>query len=70
MSFTIEIVSVPDRDGLVAEVWFGDAMVAELQRSVRGELRLEIYPSESQQPWSFDLHAWMAALQDAERRLG
>jgi hypothetical protein len=70
MSFTIEIASVPDRDEVVAEVWHGDAMVAEVRRAARGVLNIDIYPQDSGNPWSFDLQSWLDALGEAQRRLG
>jgi hypothetical protein len=70
MSFTIEIASVPDRDDVVAEIWRGDAMVAELQHGADGEIQLNIYSTESHDPWSFDLTSWLAILIEAKRKLG
>lgn len=70
MSFTIEIASVPDRDDVVAEIWWGDAMVAEMHRAASGELQLDIYPTESHDPWSFDLKSWLTALVEAQQKLG
>lgn len=69
MSFVIEIASVSDRDDLVAEIWWGGAMVAEVNRGVENEFRVDIYPAESGQPWSFDLSAWVDILNEAKRRL-
>jgi hypothetical protein len=70
MNFTIEIASVPDRDDLVAEIWWGDAMVAELHRGASGATQIEIYPTQSRDSWSFDLASWLAALAEAQRKLG
>lgn len=70
MNFTIEIASVPDRDDVVAEIWWGDAMVAELHRGASGGAEIEIYATESNDPWSFDLASWLAALTEAQRKLG
>ena len=70
MNFTIEIASVPDRDDVVAEIWWGDAMVAELNRGITGGVEIEIYATESRDPWSFDLASWLAALAEAQRKLG
>lgn len=70
MNFTIEIASVPDRDDVVAEIWWGDAMVAELHRGASGGVAIEIYPAESYAPWSFDLASWLAVLAEAQRKLG
>lgn len=70
MTFTIEIASVPDRDDVVAEIWSGDAMVAELHRGTSGGVEIEIYATESHDPWSFDLASWLAVLAEAQRKLG
>lgn len=70
MKLTIEVTSVPDRDNLVAEIWQEDEMVAEIERVPDGRFVVELYPSPNQEPWSFDLGDWMAALSEAQRRLG
>lgn len=70
MNFTIEIASVPDRRGVVVEVWWGDAMVAELHRCADGGVDIEIYPAEARVPWRFELASWLAALSEAQRKLG
>jgi hypothetical protein len=69
MSLVVEIASVPDRDEVVAEIWHNNEMVAEVQRTTSGGFRLEIYPTESGEPWSFDLEDWLSALSEAQRRL-
>lgn len=69
MSFSIEIASVPDRDDVVAEIWWGDAMVAELHRGASGEVEIEIYPPESRGSWSFDLPSWITVLAKAQQKL-
>jgi hypothetical protein len=69
MNFTVEIASVPDRDEVVAEIWWGDAMVAELHRNTGGEVQIEIYPRESGSSWEFDLSSWIATLTEARRKL-
>lgn len=70
MTFTVEIASVPDRDALVAEIWWGDVMVAELHRDASGATAIEIYPTQSREPWTFDLASWLAALAEAQQKLG
>jgi hypothetical protein len=70
MNFTIKIASVPDRDDVVAEIWLGDAMVAELHRGSVGSVEIEIYATESHGPWRFELSSWLAILAEAQRRLG
>jgi|JI10StandDraft_1071094.scaffolds.fasta_scaffold948931_1 hypothetical protein len=70
MSFVIEIASVPDRDCVVAEIWWNDDMVAELYRNEHGSFQLEIYARNSGEPWSFELESWLVALTQAQQRLG
>ena len=43
--FSIEITSVPDRKNLVAEIWFGENLVAEVNHE-SDYLEIELYPSE------------------------
>ena len=70
MNFTIEIASVSDRDDIVAEIWWRDTMVAELHHGTRGGVEIEIYSTESHDPWSFDLASWLAVLAEARQKLG
>lgn len=70
MSFIVEIASVPDRDDVVAEIWWDGDMVAEMRRVTDGRLMLDIYTNESREPWSFELQSWLSALTEAQRRLG
>lgn len=69
MSFVIEIASVSDREDIVAEVWWSGCMVAEINHDTSGEFKIDIYPAESGQPWSFELSAWIDTLSEAQRRL-
>lgn len=70
MKLTIEIVSVVDRDELVAEIWQKDEMVAEVRQVEDGGFLLEIYSPPNRGSWSFDLDMWMTALSEAKKRLG
>lgn len=62
------IASVPDRDGVVAEIWLGDAQVAELSTD-SGPLRLELYLNPSGQPWRLDYEEFIEMLTRAKERL-
>lgn len=65
---TITIASVPDREELVAELWFGDTQWAEL--SQEGDcLVLQVYPRPSGQPWTFEFTDVVDALEAARQRL-
>ena len=71
--FTVEIASVPDRDELVAEVWSGDQLLAEL-RVEAGVVRIQLYPPPDGPPdgaphWDVPYDELLAALQTARTRL-
>lgn len=40
--FKIEIASVPDRKKLVAEIWFAEKLIAEINQE-KGELEIKFY---------------------------
>jgi len=46
-NFNVQLASVPDRENLVAEVFFGTDMVAELSNESSDEFRIEIYPARN-----------------------
>lgn len=64
----IVIASVPDRDKLVAELWFGDAQWAELSNDL-GDLILQIYANPTGQPWEFSPEDVVDSLQRAKSAL-
>lgn len=70
MSFVIEIASSPDRDQLVAEIWWNEHMVAELRRGADSAIYLDIYAAPSKKPWSFELEEWLRIVEEAKARLG
>ena len=63
------ISSPPDRENLVAEIFYEGAQWAELNPEASTGLTVEIYPRRHGQPWSFPLPDALAALQIAKRRL-
>lgn len=66
--FTIDIASVPDRDELVAELWFGEQQVAELAQE-GGRLLLQLYKPPSGKYWEFDYAPFAEALAAMRARL-
>src|SRR5260221_74409 len=44
MSFVVELASSPDRDELVAEIWWSDQMVAEVRRASDGSRYIDQHP--------------------------
>jgi N-acetyl-beta-hexosaminidase len=63
--FKIEITSVPDREKLVAEIWFGKVFLAEISQD-NENLEIEFYPHDK---ISFELHEFSSALKIAEEKL-
>jgi len=66
--FKVELVSVPGRDDLVAEVWLGQSLLAEL-RHEGGQVRVQLYPASSGQAWDVPYEALRAALVQARSKL-
>ena len=67
-TFTVEITSVPDREDLVAEVWYGDDLVAELRHEDSG-VYIELY-SPPTGKWDMRLADLVGVLDKARDRLG
>lgn len=66
--FRICISSPPDRQRLVAEIFFGSEQLAELN-SESDILRLEIYPRQNGQPWQLMFQDVVDSLKQAKNRL-
>jgi hypothetical protein len=64
----ISIASPPDREKLVAEIFYGREQWAELNTE-SDSLTIELYPRPTGDPWSFAYDSAVAALQEARRRL-
>lgn len=69
MKLSVQIASVPDREGVVAEIWMGDEMIGEVQGSDEGEFVLEIYARADGCPWRLSLDDWLDALAEAREQL-
>lgn len=67
--FSIEVTSVPDRPGLVAEVWSGEELLAELRHEAGG-VRVQLYPAPNRQSWDFTYEELTVALQQGRDKLG
>lgn len=66
--YRICISSPPDREKLVAEVFFGDMQWAELNQE--GEtLEVEFYPRPDGETWRVDYQNALNALVDAKQKL-
>jgi hypothetical protein len=64
-NFVIEITSVPDRKKLVAEIWYNDQMIAEINQE-KEELELEFYIKENT---SLSYELFCKDIKEAKERL-
>jgi hypothetical protein len=65
---TITVASVPDREGLVAELWYDSEQWGEIFQE-GAELRLALYPNPNQTFWNFDAEDAANAIRKARNRL-
>ena len=63
--FKIELSSVPDRENLVAEIWYEKKMVAEVNKETE-KFVIEFYLDEKK---SFMLDEFLEVLENAKRRI-
>ena len=68
MKITVDIVSPPDREKLVAQISCDCEQWAEIHQEKK-ELTLEIYPRQDGQPWTLSYDESLAALLLAKTRL-
>ena len=69
MRLTVEIASVPDREALVAEIWDGDRMIAEINREQASGLTLELHSTKDVGQLGVPLEEFLAAIETAKARL-
>jgi hypothetical protein len=64
----ISIASPPDREDLVAEIFFGDEQWAEINTQ-GGDVNLEIHPRRSGEFWTFNYEDALQAIHEARSQL-
>ncbi len=65
IDFSIEIASSPDREQLVAEIWYKNQMIAEINQE-KEDLELEFYLKNN---IAFNYEAFCKVLDDAKKKL-
>jgi len=65
---SVDVASPPDREKLVAEIFYEREQWAETARE-SGRLTLELYPRRDGKPWAFDYDAAIKTLVCARKRL-
>ncbi|MFT6921987.1 MAG: hypothetical protein ACJA1C_000985 [Crocinitomicaceae bacterium] len=68
MNYEILITSVPDREKRVAEIWQGEALLAEINQE-NEDLELQIYTPDRSSGISVDYKQFMKVLDEAKNRL-
>jgi hypothetical protein len=63
--YKIEITSVPDRDRLVAEIWYDNKLIAEIIQE-QDDMEIEIYCEEERR---FYLTSFLNAIEEATQKL-
>ncbi|MFZ0565134.1 MAG: hypothetical protein WAM28_02985 [Chlamydiales bacterium] len=66
--YRICISSPPDRDNLIAEIFFGDNQLAEINQE-KGLFEIEFYPRSDGKLWQIDLFSVINALNEAKVKL-
>jgi hypothetical protein len=68
MTITVNLISPPDREKLVAEIICDHEQWAEVHQENK-ELTLKVYPRQDGQPWKLSYEEALTALQTAKIRL-
>ena len=67
-TYRICISSPPDREKLVAEIFFGDSQWAEINQE-QGDYQIEFYPRVDNNPWRIDFSNAISILNEAKQKL-
>jgi len=65
---SVSIASVPDRENVVAELWYQDQLWGELSYE-NNEFKLEIYPSSKGDAWNFNYEKVLQSIINAKEKL-
>jgi hypothetical protein len=67
-SYRIVLTSPPDRESVVAEIWLGEEMWAEVANE-KGPLTIEFFPRTNEGTWLLEYEDVMEAIQMAKDKL-
>lgn len=69
-NFRIVISSPPDRERLVAEIWYNDMFWVEItQEQDKGEVKVQFYAHPKELCWEFPFNEAIEILEKAKNRL-
>ncbi len=66
--YRINVISLPDREYLVAEIFYGGFQWVEINHEDE-EMKIQFYPHPHQSYWEFNLVEALEALDEAKRKL-
>lgn len=66
---TAQIASLPDRDNVVYEIYFGSDQVAEISNEPDEGLRIEIFTCPNGGSWNFDFSEFSILIGKAEANI-
>jgi len=68
-NFRITINSLPDRENLVAEIYYKHEQVAEISQEAK-DLIIQLYaPCKEKKCWEFSLNEFQKVVEEAKQRL-
>lgn len=67
-TYRICISSPPDREKLVAEIFFGNSQWAEINQE-QGDYQIEFYPRVDRSPWIIGFSSVIKILNEAKKKL-
>ena len=65
----IVICDMPDREELVAEIWYRNKYWAEISAEIPNQFVIQVYNNSSGKYWEFSYEEAMEVLQEAKNRL-
>ena len=67
-NFRITVNSLPDRENLVAEIYYKHYQVAEISQETN-ELIIQIYSYKDKDYWEFSLEKFQKVIEEAKQKL-
>jgi len=67
-NFRITVNSLPDRENLVAEIYYKHYQVAEISQETN-ELIIQIYSYKDKDCWEFSLEKFQKVIEEAKQKL-
>lgn len=69
IKLTSQIISLPDRENVVYEIYAGSDQVAEISNEPDMGLRIEIFTCPNAGYWSFDFNEFLNIIEQAKRNI-